>query len=630
MSYFVESLLLDSPEFENYMFGEDFLFSNLSKVNILVGSNNSGKSNFMRRIVSIEDIMFKPNNINLEKLSNLKREVKEELESIMTTKGILDYGEVLSKSKQSLVENEFLTTKEDFIRPFEDFLNEINNIQGSLSVTSKGGFTSLNTDIINEEIKQLGDKYIELLEDFSSEIPQNTPNKFQFSRVYIPTLRGLRGFSKEDFESKESDIYHERTINDYFSKNNSNFEVFTGLNLYKEIKNLLLGNLRDRELIREFEKFLGEKFFSGENISLIPSIHSDVVNVKIGTENERPIYDLGDGIQSIIIMTFPLFKYKDENLLLFIEEPEMFLHPGMQRTLLETFMSNELAPHQYFLTTHSNHFLDLTLDIDQISIYTFNKELKDDGSNEKTPKFNVVNVNNEETSTLEMLGVKDSSVFLSNCTIWVEGITDRYYIRHFLKLYQMHLFQGDISKYYREDQHYSFIEYSGGNITHWSFLDEDDTPKEKAFKSISFKEITKKIFLITDQDGEGKNERQAKLNEALGDDYFCLSCREIENLITKDILLKVVADYEGKSPEGLDFKTDFSYADYKNAYLGSFIENNLEDKQRKGKYNSSSGTVSDKLNFCKKVVHHTNTFEDLSDESKELCQRIYSFIESNN
>ena len=29
---------------------------------------------------------------------------------------------------------------------------------------------------------------------------------------------------------------------------------------------------------------------------------------------------------------------------------------------------------------------------------------------------------------------------------------------------------------YKEDYHYSFVEYGGNNITHWSFLDKEETP----------------------------------------------------------------------------------------------------------------------------------------------------------
>jgi AAA15 family ATPase/GTPase len=104
-----------------------------------------------------------------------------------------------------------------------------------------------------------------------------------------------------------------------------------------QVKDLLLGNLQEREIVYEFQKFLGIEFFNNQEIALIPSKNSDVLKVKIGNEKEQEIYNLGDGIQSIIILTFPLFLNKNKYMLVFLEEPELFLHPGLQRKLLETF-----------------------------------------------------------------------------------------------------------------------------------------------------------------------------------------------------------------------------------------------------------------------------------------------------
>lgn len=57
-----------------------------------------------------------------------------------------------------------------------------------------------------------------------------------------------------------------------------------------------------------------------------------------------------------------MFIHRNEEMLFFIEEPELNLHPGLQRKLIEAMLSDEFSNHQFFLTTHSNHLLDLTLD----------------------------------------------------------------------------------------------------------------------------------------------------------------------------------------------------------------------------------------------------------------------------
>jgi predicted ATP-dependent endonuclease of OLD family len=158
----------------------------------------------------------------------------------------------------------------------------------------------------------------------------------------------------------------------------------------------------------------------------------------------------------------------------FIEEPEKLLHPGLQRRLIETLMKQEgFENYQYFMTTHSNHFLDITLDFPEISIYTLTKKIDEGAHDEKDSKFLIENLKHGDTSVLELLGVRDSSVFLSNCTIWVEGITDRLYFRHYLNLYFDNLSKNNNSARFKEDFHYSFVKYSGGIIAHWSFLDNE-------------------------------------------------------------------------------------------------------------------------------------------------------------
>jgi len=47
----------------------------------------------------------------------------------------------------------------------------------------------------------------------------------------------------------------------------------------------------------------------------------------------------------------------------------------MQRKLIEVYSKPEFEKVQYFITTHSNHLLDITLDFDKnISTYSFEKE----------------------------------------------------------------------------------------------------------------------------------------------------------------------------------------------------------------------------------------------------------------
>ncbi len=409
-----------------------------------------------------------------------------------------------------------------------------------------------------------------------------------------------------------------RTKQDYFSDvlDNGQPEIFSGLTIYERLTELLLGTNSERRTIAQYQNFISKTLFEGQPITLIPSPKNKVVTVKIGQEKDRPIYELGDGVQSAIILSFLPFVMKEPTFF-FIEEPESHLHPGFQRKLLEHFARE--SNHRFFFTAHSNHLLDVTIDIEDLSIFTFRKQLDiklDD--DEQSPTFTVENVDASHRSSLELLGVRNSSVFLVNATIWVDGITDRWYLRSMLNSYRDYLVaQGNKSLRVEEDVHYCFVEYGGSNITHWSFLDHEDHP-------IEVQNLCARALLVIDQDGEKKLQRKKDLQKTLDDRLIVLPCREIENTLPYEIIKAVVLDFE-KTPERE--LPDFQYEDYKNGPLGHFIVDKIlsGDIVRKGSYAEDSGTIKSKVDFCKRAIEKIN-YETLPESTQEVVRRIYEFI----
>lgn len=130
----------------------------------------------------------------------------------------------------------------------------------------------------------------------------------------------------------------------------------------------------------------------------------------------------------------------------------MTMHPSIQRILIDTLA--KFPNLQVFLTTHSNHFLDLSYDYpDEIAIFSFEK------INET--EFSVKNIT-ENSIIIDLLGVRNSSVFLANCVIWTEGVTDRMLIRKLLELTKFN---------FKEDFHYAFAEYGGNNLDNFEYSD---------------------------------------------------------------------------------------------------------------------------------------------------------------
>lgn len=588
------------------------VLDNLSKINVFVGGNNSGKSRFMRSLASMGELRYSPN-CDVDKINKLKKDVTESIQRAITSHNSVYHNPTIT-SIPGITDVDLQTDDEYFCREQNDILKDvsqiINRVVTDQSIMYSTGNMQRSDSLASDFLRKEFAKEIELLKELRRELPEKG---FSFQKLYIPSLRGLRSLNSAQ------DYYHSRTIQDYFEGKQAP-SIFTGLTLYQRVKDLLLGDLHEREAIKDFETFLGDAFFEKRSVALIPRKDKDVLFVKVGNETEFPIYELGDGIQAIIVMTFPLFENRETPLLVFIEEPEIHLHPGLQRIFINTLMTH-FEKHQFFMTTHSNHFLDMTLDYSNISIFTFEKKLDEKKGRNTTGKFDIANVSNADTKPLELLGVKNSCVFLSNCTIWVEGITDRRYLSHYLDLYMDKLErEGNLPKRFKEDLHFSFVEYSGGNITHWSFLGEQN--------SIQVDRLCGKLFLISDKDGTKKIERQEKLKDALGERFHCLESREIENLASPKVLQKIVEEYEGQDLENFSY----SHENYRSKYLGKFIENTIlkNEKKRKGKYAADSGTVTQKVDFCEKALKHTESFDDLTQEAQELTIKIYEFIKTHN
>ncbi|WAC20287.1 AAA family ATPase [Luteolibacter sp. SL250] len=586
-------------------------FGKLEKVNIFVGENNSGKSRFLRSILKSEPLII-GSEIH-DSVVQLHRKFQADYRTLMATyqcAEVREWTDTINKLEDVSVAREQVQISTSL----RSALKMIGKTESASFRPHQFNYSYSGVDIL-KGFKKLASEAEKELDKIL--IKENFVSK----RYYVPILRGLRPIG-----SPGSDPYCDATLQAYGKSSDVN--IFTGQNLYTELKRLLLGDLAERRIVADFQNFVGEVFFEGRPVALIPKYNSEgIIDVKIGDEKEYPIHHLGDGIQSIIIIAFIMFRNRDINLMLGIEEPDLFLHPGLQRMLMKLFVSEKFPNHQIFFTTHSNHMLDVTLSSEySISIFSFQKSLQVGESPEHEAKFNVFNVSNEDSRPLGILGVNNSSVFLSNCTIWVEGITDRRYISRFLSLYTEELRSeagkngGDLPRVYKENLHYSFVEYAGANITHWSFLDSIED-------AIIVERLCSKLFLIVDRDTEtGKKvQRRQELQDKLGERFYCLMAKEIENVLSLDTIKKVVSFYERGDSDFTDTK-----ADHSNVPLGSFIEKKLlKEKKRSGSYQDGN-TISDKLKFCDIALKNLNSIDDMTDEAKALSEKLYKFISDNN
>jgi AAA15 family ATPase/GTPase len=637
-----DALLLPEREpFSNYSFQDsDELNPNnkiaeLSLVNVFIGINNSGKSRLLRALFSLkhDEILYNTNRYSATDYFDLVESLDEQIKQNITSLQYLQ-GKVKVPGFEDILNNKnnFLSFNNINYQVIKDKLWILRNCQEEIRKKERD-IGTFDQNILSN-LTELGQQYLERLEAIS--IVPNLGNEKQY---YIPILRGMRPLDEE-----QTDFYKRKTQGDYFQFN-TKFEsdtkhIFTGLELYQDLKQKLLGDPEDRDLVKSFEDFLSQKFFNSERVTLVPKEKGNepkVVNIKIGNEPQFPIYQLGDGLQNLIICIFKIFTEK-ERCLFFIEEPDMFMHPSFQRAFLEVLCEHD--QHQYFITSHSNHFLDMTLDFENISVFHFSKEKE---VVEGKPNFKVRTTSTRDHRLLFDLGVKNSSVFLSNSTIWVEGIADRFYLRAYMKKYIEELKDDNPNKKifssFREDYHYSFVEYQGTNLTHWSFEQNDENSD-----NILATSICGNVFLIADGDisNKGKGDREDIYQQMLGDRFYKLPAKEIENLIPEKILqnLPIVIKNFITNNVSVENIKDEDYANDQQKGIGEYLDLLLEKsifatKPDPTKSTAGTGTLTPyyKKKFyeeTKKLIDDSTVEWSLTPKLIELCQKIFEHIKEHN
>ncbi|OAL83188.1 hypothetical protein AY605_11150 [Acinetobacter sp. SFD] len=652
-----EKLYYWAENLENYSSNNDIEYDEvieIKKLNFFIGKNNAGKSKFLRTLFKMRGGQYLYNSTQFRKLKSFHKKI---------------------------VSNKFDPRYEEFINLMTDtftvknYLNASNSFKSVLNSLYSNGL--LNQLYSNNNIETA-------LQLFHQEI-DDRHELFSNQKFYIPILRGMRPVT--EIENKQP--YIERAQKDYFyDKTNFNSKnIITGECLYHELKVHLLGEPEQRELIKNYEEKLSQYFFDNEPVSLIPKHDQDVVNIKIGNDTQRPIFELGDGLQQAIILTYEAYiksKDKEGNLethTFFIEEPELHMHAGMVRQLMNFYLNE--TKHYYFFTTDSNHLLDMADESDQVMIQKFVKQPKQDNPNEI--EFKIYRCDRDR-DLLASLGVRPSSVYLANCTIWVEGITDRLYITKYMQKYldvlkqeealvvegkpnnlNLYKFRSSDIQRLMPNYHYTFVEYAGSNLTHWDFSDEftdhlDDCGMNALLTSSS-------VFLIADGDIKTKNKgmRATSLEEKLGEKFFLLECKETENTLPSNIIYhacrikflglnNAFQDDETKrnalsnhlsmdgmqadTKEGFDIVTLIEEHDYFHAKngIGKILDDQIrvgnprttDDKPKKC-FSDQSGTIKEKLKFCRLVLTVMDHVEwELTESVKELCEKIFEHIISEN
>nr|WP_199155830.1 AAA family ATPase [Chromobacterium sp. ASV23] len=231
----------------------------------------------------------------------------------------------------------------------------------------------------------------------------------------------------------------------------TNNEIAKVLNEYAPFLPGILSSVTDLESSPEFTRELAsdmkrkKPFHALDDGRIAIWLSDDVAQF-----NNIQVNALPSGWQHISSIIHWLESVPNESICL-LEEPETHLHPRLQRVLAQKI--DQLVTEknlQIFISTHSTVF-------QQFNVWQNSMQVFEVTANTVRPMSSIWNI-------LDMLGIKGADISQSNGIIWVEGPSDRLYIKHWLKLWC------EANKVHTpiENVDYVFSIYGGALLSHFS------------------------------------------------------------------------------------------------------------------------------------------------------------------
>lgn len=535
----------------------------LSAINVFVGPTSTGKTRLMRIICSMSDPKVKWGGEVSNEFDHEITELCEKYYNIVRRNPF-------DPSIEDLLSNLAGGSFKDNFNKIVSYLTEHQNASWHVSTVSILGVKNpdpfdLNISILESQIEQLEWEQKRLnqqippqitdVKKFISDI-RNAQVKFKrqskayeyFTGYDIGTNKGERFFISStrinlpELFSKDRSIEGliEKSIRQQFfnsEEHDPNLKIWTGERTFVELKHL---QSRDQQF-NEYVDYLRKEVFNTKHLKL--KLTENTIEVSLDKGPFRNIINHGDGIMNLITLTLPF--YNELPRILFFDEPEHGLHPGHLQAFVKALINHRLGADNghkaqrsviVFMTTHSGELLDMLNAIEHKSFFKFKRLPKD--------KIQIDQINWGDSELVKELGIRPGATMLVNCTIWVEGVTDRKVYSHLVNQYVKNK-----NLPYREGIHYAFAEYGGANIKHWSFI-EDDT-------SIDLDTFCGPHMIILDDDEVNIDDNPAKVEyrEALKKKLLSRAIftpgRELDNLYPEKHV-KVKAKEWGCNKDGVN------------------------------------------------------------------------------
>ncbi len=408
---------LEKVEVKNFLSYKDTNFSDLKNYNVLIGKNNAGKSNLFKlfklisRNITFENSYLFNNDDDLDasisltfKLSDdLRREIFESLYKANLLKNIFQKNEQKDEYLPVNVWNQITSAVAWLLT--KNFLNGlILTIKYSIIFkwlyieSIRGIHKSLDKSIPLLSTAQEGNNA--LVHFITNEIQVNSNNFLIFFGQQLSTKKyGYPGGSIPAALSSlaKSDMFKDSLLmrilltklNDYFK------DLFVYIPAYRSFLKIHPTKEAESRKLEEngenFIQFIFKQENSPEGKIWMEGLNNDLKiffpNLRTFSQefgnDQTEVYFFEDNLDmkvnkdfmgsALLHIAFILSQLKEveENKIILIEEPELFIFPGLQKDLRKLFLK-KCKKFQIFITTHSREFISENENLS--SIYSIKKE----------------------------------------------------------------------------------------------------------------------------------------------------------------------------------------------------------------------------------------------------------------
>lgn len=331
-----------------------------------------------------------------------------------------------------------------------------------------------------------------------------------------------------------------------------------------------------------------------------------------------PIESMGSGIGEIFMTCCWLALGENKPSMYFLEEPETHLHPALLRRYIQFLASYKNL--QLFINSHSNALLNCLTEEDRL--WRMERNRKGECTSVACRDFS------SQHDILDALGINGGSLVQSNCAIWIEGPSDRAYLRKWLDQYSKE------RESLIENADYSFVIYGGKILKHFCIGDN-------ITELISMLKVSRFSAVVMDKDLASRTpltklraDKKAILEDAEKDKKHRLailtSGREIENDIPFEIFRETASSILGHKsmnssplkaltpahlPGGASFTTEIP------KFLGLETE---ETKSAKTKLGDKVGFAATALKICE--IKYSGDFKSSNGDYPAYIPKLYEFI----